>query len=131
MSVLRRSYHFESWKGWDHQIHLSVLDFFNAFKVYPNILLANSITFSRMDIVADKEKIEGPEGKAVGKYEVVSMGGFSTEDYALEFCFEEKLSDKSFSLIYDADPNGDGGEPVPEKDTETEEMLRESGRSVC
>lgn len=116
MSIFRKTFIFGSWKGWDHQIHLSVLAFKNSFGVYPNIFVANSVTFSRMDIVANKNNIQGSEGKAVGKYETVILSGFSSEDYELEFCLDSKLSDKTYFLIFDSDPS-DGGEPVPEEDT--------------
>lgn len=129
MSILKRSYLFESWKGWDHQIHFSVMEFYNAFEVYPNILQANPATFSRMDAAAnsiDKDKIRGPQGKTAGKYEFISISGFCSDDYALKFCLDWKLPNQSYALFYDSDPGG-SGEPVPEEDTEVENLLRHEG----
>ena len=118
--ILRRTYQLKSWKGWDHQIHFSILDFRNTFEIYPNILQANPVTFSRMDVAAnsiDKDKIRGPQGQAAGKYQFISISGFCSDNYDLRFCIDRKLPNQSYVLFYDADPDGDGGEPIPEEDT--------------
>jgi len=119
--ILRKTFIIENWKSWDHEIDSSTMAFYSQFSIYPNVLLANKTTLSRIDIIANKENIKGPNDEKPGKYEYVGIGSFRAEEYVLNICFDNKLPDKHISLIYDSDPDDDGGEPVPEEDTETKD----------
>lgn len=116
-SIIRRTYVIQTWRNWDHEVNGFAVDFRNRFGMFPNVLLANEVTFNRVDMAAAKENIVGDEGQHPGEAEYVSLEGFNGQGYSLTFALDEKLPDLHVSLIYDADPDGDG-EPVPEDDTD-------------
>lgn len=115
MSAFHQTYSLKSWKGWDHQIHFSVLDFKNSFGIFPNSMEANEFTFAKIDIRADKEKIKGAASEKTGLHEYVKLGGFaaSSGKYELEFFMNHKLPDKSYILMIDSEPGEK--EPLPEE----------------
>lgn len=113
MPPFRKNYSFDSFKGWDHQLNRSVFDFKNTFSVFPNSMLANEVTYKRIDISADKNKILGEKGDKVDSYEYVRLGGFGSEEYELDFCLDNRLEDKAFILSLGSDP-GDRS-PWPEE----------------
>lgn len=115
MTNFRHSYRLDSWKGWDHQIHFSAVDFKNAFGIYPNLLEANEATYARLDVYADRKKIKGAAGEKIGPHEYVKLGGFVTASgsYTLEFFLDHKLPDKFYILALDAEPGEK--EPLPEE----------------
>lgn len=117
MTMFRKNYSLKSFKGWDHQLNKSVLEFKNTFGVFPNVMLANEVTYKRVDISADKTKILGEKGNKVCPYEYVRLGGFGSEDYELDFCLDNRLEDKAFILILDNDPEGKN--PLPDYDEDT------------
>lgn len=114
--ILRRTYALKSWRTWDHELHSFVTDFRARFGAAPHILLASSVTLTRIDMAARKQHIRGDSGERPDDAEYVSLAGFEGPDYSLDFCVEERLPAKDVSLIYDPDP--DGGLPVPLEDTE-------------
>jgi hypothetical protein len=111
------------WKNWDHQIDSSAKEFFEITGKWPNILLANDPTLGRIDFLANQARQNifygGPDQTKPNPKdndEWRQLGGFQGKSYAIEFCIDENLNNEAFSLIYDSDPDGDGGEPVPEED---------------
>ncbi len=117
MGVLRRTYLFHSWRKWDRQVDLCVQDFFSRFHIYPNIVLANLVTYKRIDLIARPDHITNASGETPTAAEYVPLGGFVGESYELSFCIDEQLDDKAFVLIYHDDPTS--GEPIPGEDTES------------
>lgn len=123
--ILRRTFRLASWRAWDTQIHGFIGEFRTTFGVTPNVLLANSITHTRIDMAAKKENLVNAEGEkpAPGEYAVISS--FSGEGYSLMFAVDEALEDRCVSLIFDSDPDG-GGEPIPDVDTDEEGQVKAS-----
>lgn len=103
---------FENMNSWSHDLFRWTMNFKQIHGVFPNILLASGITYSRIDLVANsnsKEKIKNPEGENPESF--VAMSGFSTPDFTLEFCLDDRLEPNRVKLIFDCGPGG-GGEPV-------------------
>lgn len=117
--IQKKTFHITSWRQWDHEINASVKEFRMHYTISPNMILCNRTTLSRMDIAADKQKIRDCSGNPVGKSQYCSIDAFIGDDYELRFCVDEKLADKCFVLIFDSDPDDDGGEPIPDEDTDT------------
>lgn len=67
-------------------------------------------------MAAAEDRIAGDEGQHPEPGEYAPLEAFTGPDYSLMFAFDDALPDLHVSLIYDADPDGDG-EPVPEGDT--------------
>jgi hypothetical protein len=121
--ILRKTYNITDWKNWDRQLDSSAKEFYELTGKWPNILLANDPTLGRIDFLANqaRENIfrEGPTEMKVDpkdNNEWRELCGFQGPSYAIGFCIDPHLANGAFSLIYDADPDGDGGEPVPEMD---------------
>lgn len=104
---------------WDHQINGWVKLFKERHGHFPNILLASSATYSRIDLVANargKDQLRSPAGETPPVEEFASMHGFRGDGYELDFCVDETLGIDTIKLIYDSDPNG--GLPIPGIDEE-------------
>lgn len=125
MTVLRKTFVLESFKGWDHQVNLAVSDFKNKFGCFPNLMMANEVTFKRIDIFADKEKVLGEEGETVNPGEYVRLGGFGSEDYQMDFCLDDTLVDKAFVLIFDSDEEDEKSIPEVDGKVKSEIMGKE------
>lgn len=115
--IVRRTYTITGWARWDHDIHQAVEDFRERLGHTPNLLLASEVTHARIDMAARKDNILGPEGELPDDGEYTPLAAFHGADYTLEFCIDDDVPEGRFSLIYDDDPDGDGGEPVPDDDT--------------
>jgi len=113
---LSRRYSFTTYDVSDNTITASAEDFFNVNEVYPTILFANSITFSRLSEVmgdidevsdddSDNEKNEENWKKIGGKspkfkdtqYE---MGGYVSMYFGLAYSIEEEIGIDEFELRY-------------------------------
>lgn len=127
MIVQRSDFTLDSLKAWDHQVDLAVRDFKRRFGCFPNLLVANEVTFKRIDIRSNKEKVLGEKGEKVGPSQYVRLSGFATDEYNLDFCLDDSLSDLVFTLILDSEEPEK--KPKPEKgrsdyaDKLLEEML--------
>ncbi len=118
-SILRRSYTIRRWVRWDDELHGFATEFQEVLGVFPNILLANEVTYARIDMAARKQHIRDDDGTTPQDGEHTPLGSFVGPDYVLEFAIDPRLGDARVSLIYDCDPDG-GGEPVPDEDTVVE-----------
>jgi hypothetical protein len=115
---------------WDDTIHLTALKFYKQYNVYPNILLANSSTYKKIDLYAQKYPdriIIYDDGDSYETIETSNepyngLSHFATEDYELEFCIDYDLQEGYFTLLFDDDPDFDG-EPV-EKPYEPEMIFQ-------
>ncbi|MBC7458143.1 MAG: hypothetical protein H7235_07685 [Bdellovibrionaceae bacterium] len=121
--ILRKTYQINDWKLWDRQIDTAVADFLQATGKKPNILLADEPTLGRFDFLANqaRDNVVRVTEKMILSGELDSeeyrrLSGFKGRDYALEFCIDLQVQSSSFSLIFDANPDGDDAEPVPEED---------------
>ena len=104
--------HFSDLNRWADELNAKVQSFKAEFGHFPNIMLANSITYSRIDLVANTKpkNIRGKKNDVPENF--VGLSGFNGEGYSLDWCVEEELSDLEFILIFDTDP--DGGLPLPQ-----------------
>lgn len=110
--TFKANHSFEDISSWSHDLYRWSMNFKAINGVYPNILLASGITYSRIDMVANsngQQKIKNPEGENPDGF--VAMSGFSTPDFTLEFCIDDRLEANQVKLIFDHGPGG-GGEPV-------------------
>jgi hypothetical protein len=110
-------YTFTNLLSWDHQLNEWVKAFKMEHGYFPNILLASSATYSRIDLIVNargRDHLHNPEGLSPSEEEFISMSGFKGNGYDLNFCIEDQLGIDTVKLIYDSDP--DGGLPIPEED---------------
>ena len=133
--ILRKTYTITDWKFWDRQLDSAAKEFFAVTGKWPNILLANDPTLGRIDFLANqaRQNIFPGDGHVPklsqtdeGAFRVLS--GFQGASYSIEFCMDPHLVSESFSLIFDSDPDGDDGEPVPKEDN-VKVKLRKSTKS--
>ena len=117
-NILRETFQITRWARWDDESHAAVETFRELFSVAPNILLANETTLARIDMAAAKANVSNADGELAQEGEYTPLACFRGSDYELEFLIDEVLPTCRFSLIYDADPGGDDGEPVPDEDTD-------------
>ncbi|MBF0105472.1 MAG: hypothetical protein HQM16_09115 [Deltaproteobacteria bacterium] len=115
--IIKKTHSIENWKSWDHEIHHAILAFHSHYSFYPNIMLASDITYNRINIAAKKEDVKNDKGEKPDPNMYINLSAFAYKDYHLDFCVDNNLGDKVFSLVYDSEPDGDGdGEPIPEDD---------------
>ena len=120
--IYASSYTFNSVAQWDHQLNAWAKAFKAEHGYFPNILLASSATYSRIDLVANargKENLHGPAGNMPTEEEFISMQGFRGIGYELDFCIDDQLGIDTIRLIFDSDP--DGGLPLPEEEAVVEQ----------
>ena len=120
--ILRKTYNMTDWKNWDHQLDSSAKEFFTITGQWPNILLANDPTLGRIDFLANQAReniVCKPASEKIDDQDTDvwrEIYGFQGKSYSIEFCIDSSLENETFSLIFDSNPNGDGGEPIPEID---------------
>jgi hypothetical protein len=113
--IYASNYTFNSMGQWDHQLNTWAKLFKKEHGYFPNILLASTATYARIDLVANargKDQLRGSSGQTPRDEEFASMQGFKGNGYELDFCIEEQLGVDTVKLIYDSDPGG--GLPIPE-----------------
>ena len=109
-----RTFAFNNLISWDHQLNSWVKEFKAQHGYFPNIALASTETYGRIDLVVNasgKDHLRNAAGENAPEAEFVSMNGFQGEGYELDFCMDDNLGLDSVKLIYDSDP--DGGLPIP------------------
>jgi hypothetical protein len=114
--IPRKTYAIGSWRRWALDIDKCVRDFEDRFGVTPNVLLANNVTFQRINMAADKSHVGNAAGDDAPEHQYVDITGFAGADYVVAFAVSERLADRKFALMYDDDP--DGGEPWPDEDND-------------
>ncbi len=117
--MLRKTYRIAAWKRWDFEVNDAVTDFYRRTHIYPNVLLASRITFAKINLLAMKKNVGKANGDEPGEWEYVDLTGFVGDGFELRFAENEKLQERQFALLYDANPDGDDGEPWPDTDTVT------------
>lgn len=114
-----KSYLFQDYLNWDHQLNTWVHEFKRLNGVFPNIMLASDSTYARIEMVANtngREQIRSSEGKMPEAF--VMMGGFQGLGYLLDFCVEGRCCEGEVKLIHDF-----GGGHGEDKDDENLETL--------
>lgn len=109
-----RTYIITKWTEWHRQLNESINEFYDLYSLFPNILEANSHTFSQIDFVtgnnpAEREKLfrKNPQtGEIIkpGDGENVRVFAFNTINCELDFAEDKKLKDREIRLIYDSSP---------------------------
>lgn len=107
---MRKTYRLQTWRGWDRRIDACAKDFEAEFGVAPNLLVANGVTLRRINVAADKKRVNNKNGDAPEGY--VELKGFATEDYSLLFVEEEEVAENSFALIHAFGAEDDEAEVV-------------------
>ena len=112
---------------WDDTIHLYVIKFQSQYNVYPNILLACTSTYRKIDLYAQMhpDRLIDPDGIETIETSSEPYNGlshFATENYELECCMDYDLQEGHFTLIFDEAPDFDG-EPI-EKPDELDNVYR-------
>jgi acetoin utilization deacetylase AcuC-like enzyme len=108
---IRNEYVISDWTHWDRSIDRACREFHSVYHVWPNILLASSATYQRIDIAANAkgERVArvGETGELELRAEIdfKSVSGFYGEGHNVEFCVEEGLLQDLIVLVFD---NGDG-----------------------
>jgi len=97
---MRKTYRLQSWRGWDRRIDACAKDFAAEFGVTPNLLVANGVTLRRINVAADKARINNSQGDAPEPTAYVELKGFATGDYELLFVEEDEVPENSFALIH-------------------------------
>lgn len=90
--------------NWSHEINSWSQKFMQKHGVYPQILLASSDTFTRIDMVANTnaaEKIKNDKGNSPKEF--VQMTGFTGPGYELSFCVDDRLGMDEVVLIFPED----------------------------
>lgn len=121
--ILRKTFLITDWTQWDHQIDSATKEFIALTQKTPNILLANDPTLDRIEFMANQKRQNLRRDEPLKNEDEPSdpnhwrpLGGFQGDGYSLGFCVDTQLNFEKFSLIFDSDPDGDGGEPVPVED---------------
>jgi len=120
------------WANWSDTLANAIKDFYDIFKLYPNILQANDYTFSQFDFLTNVDSDERQrvlhEDDITGKTrlpdktEEIILNSFNyCEKADLDFAVDNQLANKEFRLIYDDEPEWDEKVPVdcPESEFET------------
>ena len=115
---MKRKHVIAGWQTWDDQVNGFVGLFRQRFGVAPNLLVASQPTLARIDIAADKANTVDSLGNHPEPAEYAPLACFRGPDYQLDFCVMDELADNEVLLVYDSNPDDDGGEPVPQPETD-------------
>jgi hypothetical protein len=105
--IQREHNQFKTFGRWDSELHNAVIAFKREHGAFPNILLANNKTFEAIDrvtkIVAPKNffKESGTDLVEKPSSEVGGLNGFSTDQYKIDFCIDDKIPFSGYALIRD------------------------------
>lgn len=108
---MKKEYQIVSWKDWDHTINMAVKEYKSEFKIYPDVMLANTRTYEKIDLTAGyfNRKNCSPRTKLVNpESECVCLGTFTSAKYSLDLCVDEDISDDKFAL--DCEHDDDEGD---------------------
>jgi hypothetical protein len=126
--IFRKEHKFKNIQSWDSEVYFATMKFLKEFTIYPNILILNPNTIAQIDMLANnkkKQNIKDKDEKSPKKNEFVPINGFQSEDFSLAFSIDESISNGWFALVYDSDPDWDGGESIDEILLSLEEELEQ------
>jgi len=109
-----KSYNLAKWTDWNSSLAETMDDFCNVYSFYPNILEANSYTYSQIDflinvIPGEKQKLYRNDEllnqrQIPAETEEVGVIAYESDVGNVDFAIDEKLGYKEFRLVYDSDP---------------------------
>jgi hypothetical protein len=109
---------------WDDLINKCAVRFRKLYNVYPNILLAATPTYQKIDQYAQikpesiySEEYDSTFADIEAPFE--GLSAFITDDYQLELCVDENMVEGIFSLLFDQHPIFDR-EPAVKKNARGE-----------
>lgn len=115
--VFKKEYVFDKWTEWEDCIDDAIEDFFDDFDLFPNVLTANKYTFSQINFLVNnipgkKDGIYFIEQQSKMKIPVdeemeIELGRYESEDYSIQFYFDQRIKDKIFILEYKEDLDDD------------------------
>ncbi|GBU28521.1 hypothetical protein R84B8_02080 [Treponema sp. R8-4-B8] len=93
---------------WADIIAMKVADFREEKGVYPNILLANTSTYDKIDKYYKKHPENLIYDGCEESPEFDGLSGFYTSEYNLDFCIDNDITINHFRLVFDENPDFDG-----------------------
>mgnify|MGYP001013458028 CR=1 FL=1 len=118
--LFRKVFKFENYHEWDKELFMAAHLFREVYTVYPMIVIVNRLTASKIDMIANnvnKTQIRGGKNQNPGEDEFAALSVFETKDFSLEFAMDTEVPENYFILVFDSDPNWDGGEPIEEPES--------------
>lgn len=117
--LFAKTFQFKTIQNWADELYDSAMKFKEEYRIFPNILIANPHTLNKIDIITHHQKdavlMNSETGLEKTPDEFVHLGAFCASQFEIEFTIRSSLSDLEFILVYDSDPDFDGGEPIPEE----------------
>lgn len=121
--IFSRKFKFNDFLHWDREVYGAAEEFREEFSVYPVILAAAPQTLSRIDMIVNfgsRDRIKNTENSSLEKGEFAQLGGFSSDNFELDFAADPELEDREFLLIFDSDPDWGGESKELPDDAEDE-----------
>ncbi|HNM02772.1 MAG TPA: hypothetical protein PKK05_07655 [Leptospiraceae bacterium] len=116
--VFKKKFRFKDFLLWDKEVHEAAEEFKKEFSLYPVLLAAAPQTLSRIDMIVNfgsRDRIKNTENSSLEKGEFAQLGGFSSDNFELDFAADSELEDREFLLIFDSDPDWGGeSKDIPE-----------------
>ena len=85
---------------WTNIVPACVLEFFNEFNMYPNVLYANSEVFKKLLKICLEEGIESCD-PATTPLESLELGGYISHQWALKYITDDRIPECQFLLVFD------------------------------
>lgn len=101
--VIRRRYRIVLWGRWDDEVNAAVEDFGERFRIWPNVMLARELTYTKMETVARRDCVYDEHGDPAPDGAFVELATFAGSDYSLDLCLEAGLPVDMFELVFDPD----------------------------
>ncbi len=112
--ILKKSFTFESFEEWPHELYAAIQAFTEEFGVHPNIMCTTTEVYCEIDyfVQFDLENVRNDKGERPTEEDDVELSRFLTDTCEVEFTINEMTPFPGFLLVYDKDPTFDG-EPEP------------------
>jgi len=111
--ILKKSFSFKLFGYWDDELYDAVNEFYDEFSIYPNIMSAMPMVYKEIDtmVLEDLENVVNGQWEHPEPGNEVSLSGFFTDEFEIDFTINDITPSPGFLLIYDEDPGFNG---VPE-----------------
>ena len=108
--ILKKSFSFRLFVCWADELFDASNEFYNEFSIYPNIMSAMPVVYKEIDtlVLEDLENVVNEQGEHPEPGSEVSLAGFSTDEFEIDFTINDITPSPGFLLIYDEDPSFDG-----------------------
>lgn len=110
--LFRKVFEFADYQHWDKELYDATIVFREEFTLFPTIVIINKQTAARIDMIANnvrKDNIKGNENQSLDEDEFATLSSFETDEFSLEFAIDDTIPDRKFILVFDSDPDWDGG----------------------